>query len=47
MVQQPTKDVSTVSANGQRKQQLIEGVYVRSAVNQIDERGSLTEIYDP
>ncbi|MBE2266825.1 MAG: dTDP-4-dehydrorhamnose 3,5-epimerase family protein [Anaerolinea sp.] len=47
MTLQPAKDSSTVYADGTRKSTLIDGVYVRPAVTQIDDRGSLTEIYDP
>jgi dTDP-4-dehydrorhamnose 3,5-epimerase len=40
-------DQQTVTASGQRTLELIDGVRVREAVTQIDERGTLCEIYDP
>lgn len=46
-IMQLVKDASTVSADGKSKQQLIEGVQVRQAITQIDERGTLTEILNP
>lgn len=41
------KDEATVTASGERLERLIDGVIVRYAVTQTDERGDLTEIYDP
>lgn len=39
------KDVSTVTAGGERKETLIQGVIVRPTVTQIDERGEIAEMY--
>ena len=44
---QPVKDPSTVDVAGTLKQELIEGVVVRSAVVHADARGTLCEIYNP
>lgn len=41
------RDTQTVSADGSRLQELLEGVRVRPAVTQIDHRGSVCEIYNP
>jgi dTDP-4-dehydrorhamnose 3,5-epimerase len=41
----PTPDTATVTPDGERIETLIEGVRVRPAKVQMDERGSLTEIY--
>ena len=41
----PLDDVSTVTPEGERIEQRIEGVRVRPAVVHSDERGSVTEIY--
>ena len=43
----PTKDTSTVSADGKPKVTLIDGVVVRPAITQIDERGTVCEILNP
>ena len=43
----PRKDVQTVATDGSRVAPLIDGVRLRSAVTQVDERGTLCEIYDP
>lgn len=42
-----TKDVQTVTAAGERIAPIIEGVSVRYAITQPDERGSITEVFDP
>jgi dTDP-4-dehydrorhamnose 3,5-epimerase len=47
MVIQPKKDISTVTAKGQRKIELIDGVVIRKATTHTDDRGTLCEIYDP
>ena len=39
-----TKDVSTVTASGERKQRLITDVVVRPAVTHEDERGEIVEM---
>ena len=41
------KDPQSVEPSGKRVGQLIDGVVVRDAVTHEDERGDLTEIYDP
>jgi dTDP-4-dehydrorhamnose 3,5-epimerase len=41
------KEAATVTPTGEPIARLIEGVSVRLAVNQEDDRGDLTEIYDP
>lgn len=41
------KDAQTVESSGKSVGKLIEGVIVRDAVTHEDERGELTEIYDP
>jgi dTDP-4-dehydrorhamnose 3,5-epimerase len=41
------QDVSTVHSDGRSKQTLIEGVIVRPAITHVDERGTLTEIFNP
>ena len=43
----PTPDEQTVTAAGERVGASIEGVRVRAAITHSDERGSLTEMYDP
>ena len=43
----PVKDAQTVTAAGERPAPKIVGVRVRLAVSHLDERGELTEIYDP
>jgi dTDP-4-dehydrorhamnose 3,5-epimerase len=43
----PAPDEPTVTASGERIGALIDGVRVRQAVVQSDERGSLTEMYSP
>ena len=43
----PLDDVSTVTPEGERIEQRIEGVRVRPAVVHSDERGTLTEVLDP
>jgi dTDP-4-dehydrorhamnose 3,5-epimerase len=40
-------DRSTVSPTGDRVRELIEGVQLRPAVTQVDDRGELCEIFDP
>jgi dTDP-4-dehydrorhamnose 3,5-epimerase len=42
---EPHPDPATVTAEGERLQALIDGVRIRQAKPQVDERGSLTEIY--
>lgn len=42
-----TRDKATVTRSGERLAPLIDGVVVRSATTQFDERGELCEIYDP
>lgn len=44
---QARKDASTVTQEGARKLKYIEGVTIRSAVTHPDERGTLTEIFNP
>lgn len=41
------KDAQTVTPAGERVAPIIEGVSVRYAVTQPDERGSITEVFDP
>ena len=41
------QDKSTVSIDGAPKQQLIDGVVIRHAITQTDERGTLCEILNP
>lgn len=43
---EPVRDVQTVTPGGERIGASIDGVRVRRAVTQTDERGSLCEIYD-
>ena len=40
-----SKDLSTVDSSGKRKETLIQGVLVRPAVTQVDERGEIAEMY--
>jgi dTDP-4-dehydrorhamnose 3,5-epimerase len=42
---EPRPDPATVTAGGERLQELIDGVRIRRAKPQVDERGSVTEIY--
>lgn len=42
-----TKDAQTVTPDGQSVAQLIEGVAIRPVTTQLDDRGSICEIYDP
>jgi dTDP-4-dehydrorhamnose 3,5-epimerase len=42
-----TRDSQTVTAEGRSVQELLEGVRVRPATTQLDERGSICEIYSP
>jgi dTDP-4-dehydrorhamnose 3,5-epimerase len=44
---QPVKDLPTVTTSGERLGQRIEGVIVRRAITQTDERGTLCEILNP
>jgi dTDP-4-dehydrorhamnose 3,5-epimerase len=44
---EPLKDLPTVTPAGERLGQRIEGVVVRRAVTQTDERGTLCEIFSP
>jgi len=41
------RDAQTVTADGKRVQQLLDGVQIRQAITHLDERGSLCEIYNP
>ena len=43
----PTRDRQTVTPDGKRIQELIEGVQIRPAITHPDERGELTEIHNP
>ena len=43
----PVLDTPTVTADGRRLETMIDGVRVRPAVVQSDERGSLTEMFNP
>jgi dTDP-4-dehydrorhamnose 3,5-epimerase len=43
----PKKDEATVTPSGERRAEIIEGVRLRPAVTQVDERGSICEVYDP
>lgn len=42
-----TRDAQTVTPAGELVQELIDGVRIRAATTQLDERGSVCEIYDP
>ncbi|MFL5781589.1 MAG: dTDP-4-dehydrorhamnose 3,5-epimerase family protein [Thermoleophilaceae bacterium] len=42
-----TPDSQTVTADGRRLDRFVDGVVLRPAVTQSDERGNLTEIFDP
>lgn len=44
---QPVKDKQTVTPEGQSLQELIAGVRVRYATTHPDDRGTLTEVYNP
>jgi dTDP-4-dehydrorhamnose 3,5-epimerase len=46
-VQRAIKDVQTVTLDGRPVASLIDGVVIRAASTQADERGTLCEIYDP
>jgi dTDP-4-dehydrorhamnose 3,5-epimerase len=46
-VMEGRRDKASVTSSGERLQPLIDGVRVRYAKTQIDERGELCEIYDP
>ena len=43
----PTRDKQTVSFDGEPVQKLIEGVVIREATTQVDDRGTLCEILRP
>jgi dTDP-4-dehydrorhamnose 3,5-epimerase len=43
----PEPDQPTVTSAGERLEKVIDGVQVRPAITHSDERGSLTEMYDP
>jgi len=43
----PKKDPQTVTPDGTLLQPLIDGVRVRMATTQVDERGTLSELYNP
>lgn len=47
MFEQAKRDVQTVTPDGMSVKQTIEGVNVRYAVTQVDERGTLIEVYHP
>jgi dTDP-4-dehydrorhamnose 3,5-epimerase len=47
MARQPKKDVQTVTPEGKSIAPRIHGVVLREAVTQIDDRGTLCEIYNP
>ena len=47
MPQEPRQDPQTVQPTGERVSPLIDGVKIRPAVTQVDERGSLCEIFSP
>src|SRR5215208_3281118 len=44
---QGQKDKGSVTPEGISKQKMIDGVQVRRAMTQVDDRGTLTEIFDP
>lgn len=41
------QDKATVSAAGRETRKLLDGVQIRSLTTHVDERGSVTELYDP
>ncbi|MCC6628410.1 MAG: dTDP-4-dehydrorhamnose 3,5-epimerase family protein [Chloroflexi bacterium] len=43
----PTRDRLSVTADGQSIAARIEGVHLRPAITQVDERGEVTEIFNP
>jgi dTDP-4-dehydrorhamnose 3,5-epimerase len=43
----PTRDMQTVAPSGEVIRELIHGVKMRSAITQLDERGTLCEIFNP
>lgn len=47
MFEPANRDVQTVTAEGQSIKPVINGVKIRYAITQVDERGTLTELYDP
>jgi dTDP-4-dehydrorhamnose 3,5-epimerase len=47
MLENSRRDPQTVTPDGTRVATLIEGVKVRYAVTHVDERGTLTEVYNP
>ena len=47
MALEPKPDVQTVTPDGQRVSPLIDGVKIRYALTQVDERGTLCEILNP
>ncbi len=47
MPHEPKQDPQTVLPSGERVAPLIDGVKIRYAVTQVDERGSLCEIFNP
>jgi dTDP-4-dehydrorhamnose 3,5-epimerase len=47
LADEPTPDPATVTPDGRRLERLIEGVRVRPAIVQSDERGSVTEMFNP
>lgn len=46
-IQRALKDAQTVNSSGRSIAPLIDGVVIRPATTQADERGTLCEIYDP
>ena len=44
---EPKRDPQTVTPAGERTAPMIDGVKIRPAVTQVDERGTITEILDP
>ncbi len=42
-----TRDAQTVTQEGELVQELLDGVRIRAATTQLDERGSVCEIYSP
>jgi dTDP-4-dehydrorhamnose 3,5-epimerase len=44
---QPVRDVQTVTPAGERTRPVPDGVHFREMVTQVDERGTLVEMYDP
>jgi dTDP-4-dehydrorhamnose 3,5-epimerase len=47
LTESPKKDIQTVTADGQSIQKLIHGVILQPQLTQLDERGTLCEIFSP